>query len=338
MKAVVISEPNKISLENKEIPVPPAGFARIKVKAAAICATDLEVLSGNIAANYPITPGHEWSGVVDAVGSSEDEGWVGKNVIGSSDVVCLKCDACRSGNWRYCEEFEEIGFRRNGAYAEYMLAPVYGLCEKPDNVPFVNAALCEPLGVALGTLKKARAKAGQTLLIIGAGSIGLCMLAAAKTMGLDKIVVCGRTRDRLGFAEQLGAYATVATKEKDLEEEMKRLHPKGTDLVIDATGAEQCIQQSLRILKKGGTLALAGYGGGKIMNIRIDDIHIKNLKVIGAGNNWNMHQKALDLMASGKVDLSCFLTETIRLEDYEKGLHLAKTRPAGFLKAVFVNE
>ena len=338
MKAVVINKPNDICLTQVDLPVPPAGFARIKVKAAAICATDLEVLSGNIAANYPLTPGHEWSGTVDAVGSAEDKHWVGKNVIGSSDVVCLKCDACRSGNWRYCEQFEEIGFKRNGAYAEYMLAPVYGLCEKPDNVPFENAALCEPLGVALGTLKKARAKAGQTLLIIGAGSIGLCMLAAAKNMGLDKIVVCGRTADRLAYAKKLGAYATVATKEKDLEEEMKKLHPNGTDLVIDATGAEECIQQSLRILKKGGTLALAGYGGGKIMNIRIDDIHIKNLKVVGAGNNWNMHSKALELMASGKVDLSCFISERIRLEDYEKGLNMAKNRPEGFLKAVFVNE
>ncbi len=338
MKAVVIKKPNDICLAEVEIPTPPPGFARIKVKAAAICATDLEVVSGNIAANYPLTPGHEWSGVVDAVGSKEDEIWVGKNVIGSSDVVCLKCPACRSGNWRYCEEFEEIGFKRNGAYAEYMLAPVYGLCEKPENVPFENAALCEPLGVAMGTLKKARAKAGQTLLIIGAGSIGLCMLAVAKTMGLKKVVVCGRSNNGLEHAKILGAYATIATKEQDLEEEIKKLHPDGTDLIVDATGAEECIQKSLRILKKGGTLALAGYGGGKMMNIRIDDIHIKNLKVIGAGNNWNMHQKALELMSDGSVDLSCFITERISLEDYEKGLSMAKNRPYGFVKAVFVNE
>jgi len=338
MKAVVIKNPNDVCFTEVDMPVPPAGFARIKVKAAAICATDLEVVSGNIAANYPLIPGHEWSGVVDAVGSAEDEHWIGKSVIGSSDVVCLKCDACRSGNWRYCEQFEEIGFKRNGAYSEYMLAPVYGLCEKPDHVPFETAALCEPLGVALGTLKKARARSGQTLLVIGAGSIGLCMLAAAKTMGLRKIVVCGTSNDRLMHAKTLGAYATIATREQDLEEEMKKLHPEGTDLIIDATGVEECVQKALRILKKGGTLALAGYGGGKMMNIRIDDIHIKNLKVIGAGNNWNMHQKALNLMSEGLVDLSCFISEKIRLEEYEKGLSLAKSRPTGFVKAVFVNE
>ena len=338
MKAVVINKPHDVTFTDVPLPSPMPGFARIKVKAAAICATDLEVVEGNIAANYPLIPGHEWSGIVDAVGSSEDEHWLGKSVIGSSDVVCLKCEACRSGNWRYCESFEEIGFKRNGAYAEYMLAPVYGLCEKPENVAFENAALCEPLGVALGTLKKAHAKAGQTLLIFGAGSIGLCMLAAARVMGLKKIVVCALSGDSLKIAEKMGAYATVATKEKDIEKEISKLHPEGTDLVIDATGAEECIQKSLRILKKGGTLALAGYGKGKIMNIRLDDIHIKNLKVIGAGNNWNMHKKALSLMEDASVDLSPFITEKIGLKDFETGLLHAKTRPAGFVKAVFVNE
>ena len=136
----------------------------------------------------------------------------------------------------------------------------------------------------------------------------------------------------------MGAYATVATREQDLENAMKELHPEGTDLVVDATGVEECIQKSLRILKRGGTLALAGYGGGKMMNIRIDDIHIKNLKVIGAGNNWNMHKRALSLIEDGSVDVSCFISERIRLEEFEKGLALVKQRPSGFVKAVFVNE
>lgn len=338
MKAVVVNKPFDISLKEVDIPNPPAGFARIKVKAAAICATDLEILSGNIAANYPLTPGHEWSGVVDAVGSEDDKEWIGKSVVGSSDVVCLKCDACRSGNWRYCESFEEIGFKRNGAYAEYMIVPVYGLCEKPDSIPFEQAALCEPLGVALGTLKKAHAKPEQTMLIFGAGSIGLCMLLVAKSMGLRKIVVCAPSSDRLKIAKEMGAYATIATREKDVISEIKKLHPEGTDLIVDATGAEECIQKSLEILKRGGTLALAGYGKGKIMNIRVDDIHIKNLKVVGAGNNWNMHKRALSLIEEKKADVSPMISEIIKLEEYEKGLDLAKNRPAGFVKAVFVNE
>ena len=338
MKAVVISEPGKVMLEQVDLPNPPEGFVRVKVKAAAICATDLEVLDGNIAANYPLTPGHEWSGIVDAVGSDEDAAWIGKRVIGSNDVVCLKCEACRSGEWRYCKDFEEIGFKRNGAYAEYVIVPAYGLCELPENVSFVQGALCEPLGVALGTLEKAGAKFGDTCVIIGAGSIGLCILAAAKAMGMKDIVVCATTQKRLAIAKKMGASYTIATREQDLLEEMKKIHPNGTDVVIDATGIEECIQQCLKLARKGGTVALAGYGRGKIMNIRIDDIHVNNLRVVGAGNNWNQHQKAVMLMANGLVDIEHFATNKIAIEEYEKGLELARTRPEGFLKAVFCYE
>ena len=256
-------------------------------------------------------------------------------MIGSNDVVCLKCEACRSGEWRYCKEFEEIGFRRSGAYAEYVIVPAYGLCELPENVSFVHGALCEPLGVALGTLEKAGAKFGDTCLIIGAGSIGLCMLAAAKAMGMKKIVVCAATGKRLKIAEKMGASYTIATKEQDLIEMMKKIHPNGTDVVIDATGMEECIQKCLKLARKGGTVALAGYGRGKIMRIRMDDIHINNLRVIGAGNNWNQHKKAAALMAEGLVDIEHFATDLIQLEEYEKGFELARKRPEGFLKAVF---
>ena len=335
MKAVVIEKPGVVVMKEVPVPVPQPGFARVKVAAAAVCATDLEVLTGRIPANYPLTPGHEWSGVVDAVGSSEDEHWIGKRVIGSNDVVCLKCDACRSGNWRYCTEFEEIGFKRDGAYAEYIIVPAYGLCELEEHVSFEEAALCEPLGVALGTLEKANAKFAETCLIVGAGSIGLCMLAVAKAMGMRRIVVCATSKKRLGIAEQMGAYATIATSECDLEEEMKKIHPGGTDVVIDATGIESCIQQCLRLARKGGRVLLAGYGRGKIMNIRMDDVHINNLQVIGAGNNWNMHKLAATLMADGVIDLKPLVTNVMPLDNYQEALEMAEKRPLGFVKAVF---
>ena len=335
MKAVQIKKPGEIGLIDAPIPQPPAGWARIKVSAAAVCATDLEVIDGRIPANYPLIPGHEWSGVVESVGSPEDSAWVGKPVIGSNDVVCLHCDACRSGNWRYCKDFEEIGFRRNGAYAEYVIVPVYGLCEKPDNVPFEVAALCEPLGVALGTLEKANAKFGDTLVIMGAGSIGLCMLVAAKAMGMRKIVVVASSERRLKVAKEMGAYATIATSKQDIFEELKKIHPEGTDVVIEATGIESCIQTSLKITRKGGTVALAGYGRGKEMTIRIDDIHVNNLRVVGAGNNWNQHKKAISLIADGVIDLAPMVSATMPLEDFDKAIDMARNRPEGFVKAIF---
>lgn len=338
MKAVVIEKPGELVLKDVPVPAVPKGFARIRVRAAAICATDLEIIDGNIPANYPIIPGHEWSGTVDSVGDEADAHWIGKHVVGSNDVICRTCEHCLRGEWRYCESFEEIGFKRNGAYAEYVIVPVYGLCEKPDSISFEHAALCEPLGVALGTFRKARAKAGSTLLIMGAGSIGLSMLAVGKAMGMRKIVVCATGDARLKIARQMGAFATVATAEEDLTAAMAKYHPGGTDLIIDATGMERCIQDCFRLARRGGTVMLAGYGRGREMRIRMDDIHVKNLKVFGAGNNWNMFHQGIAMMEEGLVDLSCFVTHRLKLEDYAEGIRLARTRPEGFVKAVFVHE
>jgi threonine dehydrogenase-like Zn-dependent dehydrogenase len=335
MKCVVIKKPHEVVLAEKELPVLQKGFARVKVKAAAICATDLEVIDGNIPAKYPLTPGHEWSGVVEQVENPAHKGWIGKRVTGSNDVVCCQCEACRSGNWRYCKDFEEIGFKRDGAYAEYIDVPVYGLVELPETLPFDQAALAEPLGVALGTWEKVDPKFGGTCMIYGAGSIGLCCLAVAKALGMRKIVVVATTSKRLEIAKKLGAYATIATKEQDLFEEMKKLHPNGTDYIIEATGIEECIQNSFKLCAKGGYVALAGYGRGKNMSIRIDDIHVNNLHVVGAGNNWNQHKKAIDMMADGAVDMSLFVSEKIKLEDFQKGLDDVRSRPIGFVKAIF---
>lgn len=336
MKAVKIESPGNIHLVEVPVPEPPKGFVRVKVKAAAICATDLEVLDGRIAAKYPLIPGHEWSGIVDKTGDGVDAAWLGQRVIGSNDVVCLTCPACRRGEWRYCKSFEEIGFKRDGAYAEYVIVPAYGLCHVPDKVSFEEAALCEPLGVALGTMKKSHARLGDTCLIMGAGSIGLCTLVVARAMGLRDIVVCATSRKREKLARFHGADHFIATNEQDLAEEMKKIHPDGTDVIIDATGIEECIQNALRLCRKGGTVVLEGYGRGKVMSIRIDDIHINNLHVIGAGNNWNMHQKAIDLISNGIIDISDFVTEKIRLQDYEKGIDMVRRRPDGFVKCEFI--
>ena len=170
---------------------------------------------------------------------------------------------------------------------------------------------------------------------IGAGSIGLCCLAVAKAMGMRKIVVVATSSKRLGVAKELGAYATVATAEEDLFAAMKKHHPEGTDYIIEATGIEECISNSLKLCKKGGYVALAGYGRGKTMSIRMDDIHINNLHVVGAGNNWNQHSKAIQMMMDGSVDMTPFISETLDLSEFQKGLDDARNRPVGFIKAIF---
>lgn len=335
MKCIVIEKPGSVSLTERELPALKKNFARIRVKAAAICATDLEVIDGRIAANYPLIPGHEWSGVVAEVENPDHRHWIGKRVTGSNDVFCGTCEACRSGNWRYCKSFEEIGFKQPGAYAEYIDVPAAGLVELPDALPFAHAALAEPMGVALGVWEKAEPKFGKTCLIYGAGSIGLSCLCVAKAMGMRQIIVAAHSDDRLQIAKDLGADHVIATRDQDIFELVRKLHPDGTDYIIEATGMETCIANSLKLCRKGGTVVLAGYGRGKQMSIRMDDIHINNLKVIGAGNNWNQHKNAVTFMQDKQLNMDLLITDRLSLEEFETGISHARTRPAGFVKAVF---
>lgn len=336
MKAVVIDRPGSCRLVEKEIPIPPQGWARVKVKAACVCATDLEVIDGNIAADYPITPGHEWSGVVDAVGSEKDRTWIGKRVVGSNDICCLVCEECRSGNWRNCVSFREIGFRADGAYSEYLLVPVYALYELPENISWVQGALIEPMGVGLGTLEKSGLKLGETLTVIGAGSIGLNVAAVAKSMGAGRIIVAASSSKRLEFAEKAGAYRTVAVSKENLESIVKELHHGGSDVVCEATGAMNCFHTALQCVRKSGRIVLAGYGRKRSTNFEPDQVHIPNLKIIGAGNNWNMVGRCLRLLEYGLIDTSYMATHFFSLEQYEEALQLTRERPSGFLKSVFL--
>ena len=334
MKAVVVNGPFDYSIRGVEKPAPAEGWALIRVLTAAFCATDLEVLNGGIKAKFPLTPGHEWCGVVEGVNGAGGE-WIGKTVVASNDVCCLTCPACRSGLWRNCPQFGEIGFAYDGAYAEYMAAPVYALRELPPGVSHIQAAMMEPLGVALGTFDKVNAKMGDTLFIIGAGSIGLNMLAAAKAAGLRRVTVAERSGGRLEIAKAMGADFTLASSQCDLADEIRKIYPSGPDIIIECTGSEDCIGLALSAAPKSGRIALAGYGRGKNINVHIDDLHIKNLVVSGAGNNWNVVDRAVALAADGIISTECLCTHVFRLDDFDKAVKLAAERPRGFVKAVF---
>lgn len=338
MKAVIVEKPGEMKLVEIDKPELKSGWALIKVKAAAVCATDLELIEGRISSIYPIIPGHEWSGVVESVGNKADSKWIGKRVVGSNDIVCLTCRECRSGNWRNCESFREIGFKADGAYAEYITVPVYALSELPNCISFVQGALIEPLAVAIGTAEKVNLSLSETATIIGAGSIGLNLLAVAKASGARRIIVAAQTKKRLGFAERMGAYATVATEDRELIDFIVEKHEGLSDVVLEATGTEECIRTSLIAAKKSGRVALAGYGRGKDMKIRIDDIHINNLRVIGTGNNWNLVNKAIDLLRDGLVSTEILATNFFSLHEYDKALEMTRTRPDGFVKAIFIFE
>ena len=236
MKAIQFEQPGAVRLMETSTPEPPAGWARIRTAAAAICMTDLEVLRGRIAAHFPLIPGHEWSGEVERVGSAADEAWLRRRVTGDNEITCLQCRYCRRGEWRRCSQYRQIGFAAPGAYAEFLLAPVRNLHALVDSVSFEQGALLEPLGVGLAVAAMSGIRVGATVAVLGAGPIGLNCLAAARASGARRILCLDRRTGRLELARSWGA-AGVFEEPEALRAAAAELHPWGTDVVVDATGA-----------------------------------------------------------------------------------------------------
>lgn len=315
-------------------PAPPAGWARVRVRAAAICMTDFEVLEGTIAADYPLTPGHEWSGVVDSVGSAADEPWVGRRVTGDNEITCLECRYCRRGEWRRCPHYRQIGFAAPGAYAEYLLAPVRNLHALVDSITFEQGAILEPLGVGLAVAAMAGVRVGSTAVILGVGPIGLNCLAAIRASGAARILCLDRRADRLALAQSWDAVATF-TDAGALAEAARKYHPWGTDVVIDATGSPALLETGARLARFGGTLVLAGYFGGRTAALPPDVIHERNVRVLGAGNNSGFTATAVLAAGDGLLCTEGMITHQFRLEDYASALSRTQVESAGYVKGVF---
>lgn len=335
MQAIRFEKPGLACLVETPDPRPPAGWARVRVRAAAICMTDFEVLDGRIAARYPLIPGHEWSGIVDSTGSPSDASWIGRKVTGDNEITCLECRYCRRGEWRRCPQYRQIGFAAPGAYAEYLLAPVRNLHALADAVSFEQGALLEPLGVGLAVAAMAGVRVGSTVIIMGAGPIGLNCLAAAKASGATRILCLDRRADRLVLARSWGA-ACTAQEAAELQAAARELHPQGTDIVIDATGSPALLEAGARLARFGGVLVLAGYSGGATATISPDVLHERNVRVYGAGNNAGFTGVAALAAGDGLVRTEGMITHRFPLAKFERALSREETARAGYIKGAFL--
>ncbi len=335
MKAVVFQSPGTIDLVDAKCSAPEPDWARIQVRATAICMTDFEVLHGTIQAQYPIIPGHEWSGVVDATGSSSDREWIGRRVVGDNELTCLRCRYCRKGEWRRCAQYRQLGFEAPGAYAEYILVPIHNLHELPDSISFEQGALLEPMAVGLAVLAMAQPQVGATAVILGVGPIGLNCLAVLKASGVIRILCIDLRERRLELARAWGALATCNSVEA-LTDTVTRWHPGGADLVIDTTGNQNLIQSGLSLVRFGGAFVLAGYCGGRSIELKLDVIHERNLRVLGAGNNSGFMETAVRCAADGILRTEEMITHRYRLEDYKSALSRDTIAAQDYIKGIFV--
>lgn len=336
MKAVRFEGSGKVSLAELPDPQPAAGWVRIQIKAAALCMTDFELLRGtHHEVEYPLTPGHEYCGVVDKVGSASDAAWLGRRVVADNEITCLKCRFCRRGQWRCCPVYKQIGFGAPGGYAEYVLAPAHNLHHLADSISFEQGALLEPLGVGIAMASIGKVRLGSTATVLGVGPIGLNCLAVLKASGARRILCFDKRPKRLALAKSWGALETT-----DSPEQLKRLskqhHPDGADVVIDATGHLDLIPQGIKLTRFGGSFILAAFYKHGVLPFEPDSIQGPNIRLLGAGNNAGFIEPAALAVGDGVLSTEGMITHRFRLEDYERAFSNEQTGAADYIKGVFI--
>ncbi|WP_371502774.1 zinc-dependent alcohol dehydrogenase family protein [Kitasatospora sp. NBC_00374] len=314
MKAVVISSPGVLGIESVDDPSPGPGEVVVEVAACGLCGTDLHILGGEFAPSLPLVPGHEFAGMVVALGAGVSNLAIGDRVAVDPSLYCHECHYCRLGRDNLCERYAAIGVTTAGAAAEYAVAPAANCVRLPEHIAVEDAALIEPLSCAVRGYDVLRTRIGASVLIYGSGTMGLMMLELAKRTGAASVDVVDLNSERLATADRLGCSRTAARAEEFDQS-------RGWDVVIDATGNERAIQDALGRVGRGGTFLQFGVAAYAARAI-IEPYKIYNHEITITGSMAVLHsfERAAALFASGVLDPRVFISDRFPLTDYATAL------------------
>lgn len=318
MKAVVIEKPGSMAVQDVPEPTPGSGEVVVDVGACGICGTDLHIAAGEFPPSpYPLVPGHEFAGTVSAVSDDVTTGIaVGDRVAVDPSLFCGYCRHCRRGRGNLCENWGATGDTVNGAFAERVAVPAANCYPLPSDLSLAAGALVEPLSCAVHGIHRLDVTAGERILVVGAGTMGLLILQLLAAAGA-RVSVVDRIAAKLPMAERFGA-VDVATSVDELPR-------RGFDAAVDVTGAAPAIEDAFGALDRGGRLQVFGVAPQEA-TVQLSPFRIYNdeITIIGSMAVLNSYGAALDLVASGQVDVEPLVSHTFGLDDFEQALELVR--------------
>ncbi|AOT70864.1 2,3-butanediol dehydrogenase [Geosporobacter ferrireducens] len=318
-----------------DVPEPSApgeGKVKIKVHWCGICGSDLHEylvgpifipttephpLTGDVA---PVILGHEFSGEIVEIGPGVTNFKVGDRVAPDACQVCHKCYACKIGKYNVCDQLAFTGLMTNGAFAEYVVVPEYTLYKIPDNMSYETAALLEPLAVGVHAVRQAPIALGESVVIFGAGTIGLATLQAVRAAGVSKIYVVEVAKARKDFAKQLGATEVFDPTKMDIKEKIKEVTKGvGADVVFECIGSHKVTPIAVEIARAGGKIVIVGVYE-KETSLNFNNVVFKDKHIIGSLAYAGDFAIAIDLINDGRINVEPLITGKIRIDDLiEKG-------------------
>jgi len=334
MLAAVLYGPGKLEVASYPDPEIAQGEILVKVKAASICGTDLRIIAGKKTrgVRYPSIIGHEFSGVVAAVGNEVENFKPGDRVAIAPIIPCRNCFYCLSGLENICINRKAIGYEFDGGFAEYVRIPAIALAsgnvfQIDSKVSFKEAALLEQLSCCLNGQRKIGVGLGDTVLVIGAGPIGLMHVMLAKAKGARKVAVSEPNEKRRLLALELGADLVIDPRTETLNDVSCRETDMGFDIAIMAIGIPTIVNDVLKVVRKGGKVSLfAGFAEGQTSIIDSNIIHYNEIVVTGASASTRQDfTQAMLLSDSYKINLKQLISHSFTLDKMTEALEVARS-------------
>jgi D-arabinitol dehydrogenase (NADP+) len=314
MKAAKIIQPNQLGILDLPIPEPVENEVLIKVMASGICGTDIHIFRGEYLGAYPVIPGHEFSGVVEAVGPEVSRFQPGDRVAVEPNIACDNCEECLNNRHNFCKNWSAVGVTRPGGMAQYVTAPEKAAFNIGE-LPFEQAAFMEPLSCVLHGVERLQPELAAKITIFGAGPIGILLMQVLRASGAAQITVVERNQGRASFAAQSGA-DQVYTRLEDL--------PCGDyDAVVDATGVVAVMSRSLDFVRPGGKVLLFGVPpAGAQISLEAFQIFRKGLTILSSFTSVRNSYQALDLLQHGRISLDGLVSHELQLAELQRGIEL----------------
>jgi len=307
-KNIVLCDYTLRTLEKEEL--------LIKVVSCGVCGTDRHIYEGKAPSSIPVILGHEYSGtIVDLVNPSGNYK-IGDKVAVDPNIYCGYCKYCRKGSVNFCENLQALGVSLNGGFAEYSIVPTSQAYILPDDFDLSIASFAEPLSCCLRGIEHADIKPGNSVVIIGGGSIGLLMVQLAKNCGASKVLLIELDQSKQVLGLELGADFAFNPKEENLFDNIQDLVNGHVDVVIECVGNKDTVDNAIRIAGKGGKVIIFGLAPkDQTITLNLQYLFQKELKIFNSFLNPFTFKPAIDLLINKKISVQKLITKQIHLKD-----------------------
>jgi 2-desacetyl-2-hydroxyethyl bacteriochlorophyllide A dehydrogenase len=314
MKAAIFNGPNSLTITSKPIRRLEPGELLVKVDVCGVCGTDVHIVDGTSRSTPPVVLGHEYAGVVEDTASTDNRELVGHRVAVDPNISCGRCDFCRRGFVHLCSNLRALGVDIDGGMAEYSIVPEGQVHAVPPAMAKETSAFIEPVSCAVHGIDRAGVKAGDTVIIIGGGTIGLIMLQLARHAGAAKVIVLEPLEHKRQIAAELGAELVLNPSRGDASALLG-------DVVIECVGKPQTMQLAIDLARRGGTVEFFGVAPiGEKIPLEPNQVYYKELTIVGSYVNPHTFDRSIALLTEGKIRTDLFQIDKFPLDGVHEAL------------------